>query len=73
MYGYPPPPMLPICTEEDVLKQLMFVANNPDLTEDIGHSALKWFNTYNGINLAKKWLQILENSQAKKFAYSFSS
>lgn len=63
VYGYAPPPMLPVQTEEDVLKQLMFVADYPEQAAEIGERARIWFNTHNGISLAKKWLDLLEINQ----------
>lgn len=59
IYGYPPPPMLPVRAEEDVLKHLLFVADHPEQAAQIGERAREWFNTYNGIALAKKWLELV--------------
>jgi hypothetical protein len=62
-YGYPPPPMLPVREESDLLKQLLFVADNPDRASQIGVGAREWFDTYNGIALAKKWLELVTSSR----------
>lgn len=58
IYGHPPPPMLPVGTESDVFENLLFVADHPDMAADIGVRAREWFNTHNGIALAKKWLAL---------------
>lgn len=58
-YGYPPPPMLPVTCEADVLKHLLFVADHPDEAAKIGRRAREWFDTYNGIELARKWLALV--------------
>lgn len=62
IYGYPPPPMLPVLTEEDVLKQLLFLADHPEQATEIGRRAREWFDTYNGIALAKRWLDVATES-----------
>jgi len=60
-YGYPPPPMLPVTTEEDVLKHLLFVADHPEEAAEMGRCAGEWFNKYNGIELAKQWLALVSD------------
>jgi hypothetical protein len=62
LFGYPPPPMLPASTQEEILQRLMFVADHPAAAEDIGRGAKVWFNQYNGVGLAKKWLDLLARS-----------
>jgi hypothetical protein len=59
VYGYPAPPMLPVKNEEDVLPHLLSLVDNPKNASEIGKQAKLWFNTYNGIGLAKKWLDLL--------------
>lgn len=63
-YGYPPPPMLQVSTEADVLKHLLFVADHADKAAEIGTRAREWFDTYNGIKLATKWLALVKDSTA---------
>jgi hypothetical protein len=58
-YGYPPPPMLPVRNQEDILGHLLEMADHPDKREVIGQGAKAWFDEYNGIGLAKKWLELL--------------
>lgn len=59
IYGYPPPPMLPVREEQDILRHLLKMADNPGKRVEIGRSAKEWFNRYNGIELATKWLDLL--------------
>jgi glycosyltransferase involved in cell wall biosynthesis len=59
IYGYPPPPMLPVRNQEDILRHLLDMADYPEKREEIGRGAKEWFNRYNGIGLAKQWLEIL--------------
>lgn len=59
IYGYPPPPMLPVKAESDVLEHLLFVADHPERAAEIGRRVREWFDTYNSIALAKKWLALV--------------
>lgn len=66
IYGYPPPPMLPVRTREDMLIQLLDMADHPEKPEEIGRGAKEWFNRYNGIGLAKQWMDLLQKPYALK-------
>ena len=59
IYGSPQPPMLPVRAQEDILVHLLEMADKPEKCEEIGQNAKIWFNRYNGIGLARKWLDIL--------------
>lgn len=59
LYGYPPPPMLPVSSQEDILIHLLDMADHPEKREEIGRGAKEWFDRYNGIGLAKQWLDLL--------------
>ena len=63
-YGYPPPPMLPVRNQEDILGHLIEMADHPDKREVIGQGAKAWFDEYNGIGLAKKWLELLRKDDS---------
>ena len=58
-FGYPPPPMLKVNSPECIFKHLLSINNDPTIVDNIGKDALEWFNKHNGIELAKKWLNIL--------------
>jgi hypothetical protein len=59
LYGYPPPPMLQVRKQADILNHLLTMADQPAKREEIGRGAKEWFNRYNGIGLAKQWLDLL--------------
>jgi hypothetical protein len=58
-YCYPPPPMLPVRSQDDILKHLIDMADRPEKRAQIGKGAKEWFNRYNGIGMAKLWLDLL--------------
>jgi hypothetical protein len=59
IYGYPSPPLLPVQTESDILQHLLFLTDSPPNAEKMGSQAKLWFDAYNGIGLAKKWIECL--------------
>jgi glycosyltransferase involved in cell wall biosynthesis len=59
LYGYPPPPLIPIRAQADVLNGLLFAADHPEEAAKMGERARDWFDTHNGISLAKKWLELV--------------
>ncbi len=58
LYGYPPPPMLAVRNREDILQHLLDMADFPHKRNEIGRGAKEWFSRYNGIGLAKRWLDL---------------
>jgi len=60
-FGYPAPPMLPVVGPNCIFKHLIDMADHPEKGVAIGKEAAKWFNQYNGIGLAKKWLELILN------------
>jgi glycosyltransferase involved in cell wall biosynthesis len=59
IYGHPPPPMLSVRCEDDVLQQLLFAFDHPEEVVQIGKRARAWFDEYNGVALASKWLALV--------------
>lgn len=59
LFDMPPPPMLPVQAEEDILTHLLDMVDYPEKRKAIGEGAKEWFDRYNGIGLAKKWLDLL--------------
>jgi hypothetical protein len=57
-YGYPPPPILAVKTREDIVGHLISMSDHPLKRDEIGLKAKEWFSRYNGINLARKWLDL---------------
>ena len=61
-YGCPSPPILSVKRDEDILRHLIFAIENPEKIRQIGDEARAWFNRYQGLNLAKKFLDLLKSS-----------
>jgi hypothetical protein len=61
IYGSPPPPLLKVRTQSDVSLNLFKLADNQNYKYKIANESREWFNKYNGIELAKKWLALLED------------
>lgn len=59
IYGYPPPPLLPVANEADLYRHLLDMADNPVKRGAMGTRAAEWFERYNGRGLAKQWLDLL--------------
>ena len=59
LYGMPRPPIMPVAREQDIFHHMIALADDPGLTTKIGIASSKWFSDYFGINLAKKWLELL--------------
>lgn len=59
-YGYPAPPLLKVRSRDDVLVHLLSIADDSGQARQIGKASRTWFNTYNGLALAKEWLKLLE-------------
>lgn len=62
LYGYAPPKMLMVQTQDDVEKHLLQMLEDPWLCESIGLEAGEWFGRYNGIGLARQWLELATGS-----------
>ena len=58
IFGHPPPFFLDVKNERDVERNLVAVYLNQDQYRVESSKNVKWFNDYNGISLAKKWLDI---------------
>jgi len=59
IFGYPPPPMLPVKSRDCILRHLIDMADHAEKRKAIGRGAAEWFGRYNGIGLAAQWLNIL--------------
>lgn len=62
IFGYPPPPIFPVSTEDHILEHLLFISDHQEKVSLIGKKSKEWFDAYNGMELAKQWLDILKNS-----------
>jgi hypothetical protein len=61
IFGHLPPPILAVRTERDILKILLDIYDSKIDLDKIGQDARLWFNQYNGIGMAKKWLHLISN------------
>ncbi|MBL8890175.1 MAG: hypothetical protein JNL67_09360 [Planctomycetaceae bacterium] len=59
LYGYPPPPLLKVRHEADILDSLRLAVDQPQKLRELGEAARVWFDQYNGIGLAQQWLNHL--------------
>jgi glycosyltransferase involved in cell wall biosynthesis len=59
IYGHTPPPLLSVRSQDDVLEGLLFATDYPERAAQMGRRAREWFDTHNGISLAKKWLKLV--------------
>ena len=66
LMGYPPPPLLPVRKQDDILHHLLYLIDNPDQIKAIGNASKQWFEAYNGISLSRQWLSLLEKSDNQK-------
>jgi hypothetical protein len=60
IFSIPSPPLLQVKEFEDVYKHLVYLVNNRNSRENIGLKSKEWFDQHCGIDLAKKWVEILK-------------
>ena len=65
IYDHPEPPLLKVKSKEDVKMHLLDLLADHSKAKAIGEASKAWFNTYNGQNLAGKWLDLLDNTRSK--------
>ena len=58
-FGYPPPFILDVKSVRDVTAHLNALYNDNDKRDAIQQEVSDWFERYNGIGLAKQWLDLL--------------
>jgi glycosyltransferase involved in cell wall biosynthesis len=64
LFDHPPPPMLGIKSMGDIEQHLVRAAENPESLQTIGAEAKVWFDQYNGISLANRWLELLTEERS---------
>jgi hypothetical protein len=64
-FGYPPPFMLDVKSCQDVTTHFNTLYNDVDGFDAIHNKVSEWFERYNGIGLAKQWLDLLEKNNGK--------
>lgn len=60
--GYPPPPILDVKSAQDVARHLNTLYDDSARCDVIHKEVSDWFKRYNGIGLAKQWLDLLKKS-----------
>lgn len=56
----PPPPLLKVRRKEDISSQLIYYSSKLDELQKIGLKSKSWFDQYNGIGLAKHYVELLK-------------
>ena len=64
-FGYPPPFMLDVKSCQDVAVHLNTLYNDIDRCDAIHRKVCDWFDRYNGLGLAKQWLDLLQQNDGK--------
>ena len=64
-FGYPPPFMLDVKSCQDVTTHFNTLYKDVDRFDAIHNKLSQWFERYNGIGLAKQWLDLLEKNNGK--------
>ena len=59
IYGHPPPNIMAANTEQEVTHQIQSIISSPEKASTAGIQNKKWFDDYNGIGLASRWLQLI--------------
>lgn len=62
LFGFPPPTMLDVKSENDVYEHLSKMYYDKDAMLELGKSGLEWFNNYHGKKLATKWVNLLKEN-----------
>jgi hypothetical protein len=64
-FGYPPPFILDVKSSQDVAHHLEILYNDVDRCDSIHKEVSDWFERYNGIGLAKQWLDLLKKNDGE--------
>jgi glycosyltransferase involved in cell wall biosynthesis len=59
-FGHPEPPLLKVRSHTDITNHLIDLVENPQKANSLGRKTREWYEEYNGLNLAKKWLDTIE-------------
>lgn len=58
-FGFPLPPLLAASSAKEIYDILCRLYKRPDILSAHRVDSLQWFNTFNGLPLARSWLQVL--------------
>ncbi len=59
LFGIPQPPLLSVRTQQDIDFNILNMIDHPLERKEIGEKSRTWFDTHNGIGLAKRWVDLL--------------
>jgi len=58
-FGHSPPPIQDVTSADDLARHLATLYADPSGRRRIGAQSLAWFNEFNGVGLAHRWLSLL--------------
>lgn len=61
-FGHTPPPICDVKSIDDIASHLQKFMDDKNFYHEIASKSKEWFDTYNGIGLARKWLNLLQSS-----------
>ena len=64
-FGYPPPPILDVKSAQDVTHHFKNLYDDVEKRDAIHNEVSNWFEYYNGIGLAKQWLDLLQKNDGE--------
>jgi len=64
LYGTPPPPVLAVSRQVDVYNHLVRIADDSEFLNEFGMEASRWFGRYCGAGLARRWLELIGQTEA---------
>ncbi|MBT7556720.1 hypothetical protein HN615_07320 [Candidatus Woesearchaeota archaeon] len=67
IFGHKPPPILDAKSSSEITSHLVEMYINKDKRIQIGRRSREWFNEFNGIGLAEKWLALLSHEDELNF------
>ncbi len=65
VFGHPAPPILDVKSEQDVATHLSAAYFNKGLAARMEEDSKAWFDRYNGIGLARKWLAFIKRGRER--------
>jgi hypothetical protein len=65
IYGHEAPPILKVSSPDDIVSHTIRILDDPSISKSIGADSKRWFNKYNGIKMAEKWLAMAKFNKAR--------
>jgi hypothetical protein len=64
-FGHPAPPLFDVKNQQDIEDHLKDYFENEKEFKERGNKGRKWFDNYNGISIAKKWLDLMTETSSE--------